>query len=437
MTSQELREEKAKLVKDARAIFAKAESEKRTPTKEEQAEFDRHFARVDEIDEQLTRQDRLEKSEAELNSTNNRKSDKNEPGQKSEERNADPSKQPVKVQFRAGRPGERESRDYTFHPGSREHNRCHPGSEYNANFRHWIATGENRGLFTGSDADGGYTTVPETLVATFLKNVDDATFLNQLTTTLPPTNAQSYGIRRRTAKAATWARGQELTTPTADTSMKFGKKLLTPHHATGLAKVSKDLLRISDMNIEGFVMDELALDLAEMLEVEFMTGTGANSMLGIFTASSDGISTSRDVSTGNSTTAISADGLINALYTLKAQYMARATWMFHRDAVKQIRKLKDGEGQYLWRAGISEGEPNTILGRPFVMSEWAPNTFTTGQYVGIVGDFSYFWQGYSLQMDMQRLNELYAGTNEVGFIGRVKQDGMPVLEEAFVRVKLG
>jgi len=69
-------------------------------------------------------------------------------------------------------------------------------------------------------------------------------------------------------------------------------------------------------------------------------------------------------------------------------------------------------------------------------SEWAPSTFTTGQYVGLLGDFSWYWIADAMSMQIQRLNELYAETNQVGFIGMLETDGAPVLEETFVRVKL-
>jgi HK97 family phage major capsid protein len=167
-----------------------------------------------------------------------------------------------------------------------------------------------------------------------------------------------------------------------------------------------------------------------------MTGTGANQALGVFTASNDGIPTSRDVSTGNTTTSIQTDGLIEAKYSLRPGYMAKASWIFHRDAVKQIRKLKDGDGQYIWQQGLTGGQPDRILDSPFKMSEYAPNTFTTGLYVGIIGDFKYFWVVDALSFEIQRLVELYARTNQDGFIGRFETDGMPVLGEAFARVKL-
>jgi HK97 family phage major capsid protein len=70
------------------------------------------------------------------------------------------------------------------------------------------------------------------------------------------------------------------------------------------------------------------------------------------------------------------------------------------------------------------------------MSEYAPNTFTTGLYVGLIGDWSQYWIVDALDLTIQRLVELYAETNQTGFIGRMETDGAPVLAEAFARVKL-
>ena len=70
------------------------------------------------------------------------------------------------------------------------------------------------------------------------------------------------------------------------------------------------------------------------------------------------------------------------------------------------------------------------------MSEYAPNTFTSALYVGIIGDFSNYWIADAIDLEIQRLVELYAETNQTGIIGRASADGAPVLEEAFVRVAL-
>ena len=139
---------------------------------------------------------------------------------------------------------------------------------------------------------------------------------------------------------------------------------------------------------------------------------------------------------GNTTTSIQTDGLMEAKYALKGGYWRNARWIFHRSALKQIAKLQDDDDRYLWSPSLAGGEPDRLLNFPVYMSEYAPSTFTTGLYVGILGDFKYYHIVDSLEFSIQRLVELYAATNQIGFIGRMESDGMPVLEEAFARVKL-
>jgi HK97 family phage major capsid protein len=267
--------------------------------------------------------------------------------------------------------------------------------------------------------------------------LDEAVYVRQISTVLPLTSAESVGVPTLDTDPddPTWT--SELSIGNEDTSMATGKRNLHPHPLAMLLKVSKTLLRRSAIPAEQLVRDRLTFKFSVAQEKGFLTGHGAVQPLGVFTASANGISTGRDVSTDNTTTAITADGLINAKYSLASQYLMSANlrWIFHRTAVRNIRKLKDGNGQYLWQAGLG-GTPDSILEVPYIMSEYAPSTFTTGQYVGIIGDFRWYWIAESLRFELQRLDELYAATNQVGFIGRLEADGMPVLEEAFARVKL-
>ncbi len=41
-----------------------------------------------------------------------------------------------------------------------------------------------------------------------------------------------------------------------------------------------------------------------------------------------------------------------------------------------------------------------------------------------------------MEFSIQVLKELYAESNQIGYIGRMECDAQPVLSEAFVRVKL-
>lgn len=315
--------------------------------------------------------------------------------------------------------------------------------EYRGAFARFLRAGkgalsgdEFRALQVDNPTLGGYISPSMMFINQLIKQVDDAVYIRQLATKFRSANAESLGVPTLDANPADADWTSELKTGSEDGTMAFGKRELRPHPLAKRIKVSNKLLRSSLMDVEGLVRDRLAYKFGITHEKGFLLGSGAEQPLGVFTASTQGITTARDISTGNTNSAITADGLIEAKYGLKVAYHQKARWIFHRDAIKMIRKLKDGEGNYLWRAGITNDRGDTILDVPYFISEYAPNTFTTGKYVGIIGDFSFYWIADALDLAIQRLDELYAETNQVGFIGRWESDGMPVLEEAFVRVTL-
>lgn len=296
---------------------------------------------------------------------------------------------------------------------------------------------EQRALQMDSDTAGGYTVAPQQFVADLIQAVDNAVFFRGLASVSQLVGAHSIGRPSLDTDVDDSDWTSELATGNEDSAMAFGKRELTPHPLAKRIKVSRKLLRHSPLGPEAVVRDRLAYKMGVTQEKAFMTGTGAQQPLGVFTASANGISTGRDVATDNTTSAVTFDGLKNAKWTLKSGYHGRAQWIAHRDFGKQVDKIKDGNGQYIWQASVVAGAPDRLLNMPINFSEYAPNTFTTGLYVAILGDFSNYWIVESLALEIQRLNELYAATNQVGFITRAELDGMPVIEESFVRVTLG
>lgn len=397
-----LREERAKLVADCRALTDKAEAEKRSLSTEEDAQYSKMFDKADELRKQIDREIELREAERTINETRDRE-------QRTENR------------------------------GNQT------GDKAMVGFRSWLTTGsvsgeggeEFRALSSGVNTEGGYLVAPQEFVNGLIKAVDDAIIIRRLATVIPMGAAKSMGIPTLDSDPSDADWTSELGTGNEDSAMAFGKREMRPHPLAKRIKISNNLLRNSALPAEQLVTARLAYKFGITQEKAYLTGDGAQKPLGLFTASNDGIPTSRDVATDNTTTAVTADGLKNAKYSLKAQYQATGQWLFHRDGVKQIAKLKDSQGRYLWQDAIREGEPDMLLGRPVNQSEYVPNTFTTGQYVGMFGDFSFYWIIDSLQMQMQRLVELYAATNQIGLIGRYEGDGAPVLAEAFARVKLG
>lgn len=425
-TASELREERAGLIEENRKLVDRAEADKRNLTAEENAEWDKRWSAIEDL---KTRVDRIERQEAEERAQLlSERETRDKPPREKEDKNPETTT--------TERTDDEERDDPYADYECADEFRHDP--EYRSAFRASLSgkasVDQKRSLSVGLDTEGGYL-VPQTFIRNLIKAVDNLVFIRQRATVYPVRDGANLGMVSLDADPAdpTWT--SEVATGSEDSTMAFGGRELTPHPLAQLLKVTRKLLRALP-NVERIVRERLAYKFAVVEESNFMTGSGSNCPLGLFTASASGINTDRDVSTGNSTTAIGADNLIECKYTLKGQYQDSSEWVFHRDAVKQLAKLKDGDGRYLWAGSLVANDPDRLLGLPVNMSEYAPNTFTTGLYVGLLGDLRHYVIADALSMTVQRLDELYAETNQVGFIGRLECDGMPVLSEAFVRSKL-
>ncbi len=401
----ELRRQRGVIIKDMRALTDRADAEKRELSAEEQEQYARMESDQEKLRVEIEREERQAALDRERESFD--KEPARMPG-------------PDHVEKKAGNPRASE--------------------EYRSQFTDMLGRGyrpaEHRALQADSQVGGGYLVAPEQFVNQLIEALRDQVFIRQFSTVIPVQKATSLGVPVLQARPddAEWT--VELKTGSADTAMSFARRELHPHPAAKRILVSTFLLNNAVLPVDQIVRDQLAYKFGITQEKAFLLGSGSGQPLGVFTASPNGIDTDRDVSTGNTTTSIGADGLISAKYALKGQYQRTARWIFHRDGVSAIRKLKDGDGQYLWQPGLVADKPDTILGLQFFISEYAPNTFTTGKYAGILGDFSFYWIADSMEFSIQVLKELYAESNQIGYIGRMECDAQPVLSEAFVRVKL-
>ena len=431
---KDLEEARAKAVRDAREILDRAEKEKRDLTAEETGRYERIDQEIDSLGSQI---DRLTQKEAA----------KRRPVPPAPALAADGTPRPANAALTIDYPGGwsvpqmlkgRKPRRNVLRPGTSEHLRAQ--DKYQQAFLRYLTSGgrQQLGLVVGKDNKGGFL-APTTWVSELIKTVDDMVVMRQLCRVLPPLGeAVSIGAPSRDSRLATgdWTPEIPASDISEDDALTFGKRELMPHGLMKLVKAGNKLIRSSVIDAEGFIREELAYVFATTLENAYLTGTGDQQPLGVFVASDLGVPTTRDV-TASAATSFTADNLIDLLYNLKPQYQQNATGLFSRAAVKMARKLKDGNGQYLWQPGLA-GTPSTILERPYVQSEFAPSTFTTGLYVGMFADFQAgYWIADCLQLEVQVLAELFSLRNQTGYVGRLETDGMPVLPEAFSRLKLG
>lgn len=368
--------------------------------------------------------------------------------------NPDGERQPTMVmvrvgQNRAGRPVYEQ----------RKAERC-GGQDYQEAFGNFLRTGRGSSPLLEAGSNGlkgaqaiqsdngpqaGFLITSEQFAAGILKEVDDLLFIRQRARVHTVRESGTLGIVCRDQRANTFDWGAELKTATADTQLKYGRRVLDPHYLTGSAEVSRDLVRRTMGGAEAEVRSELSRDAGEKMEDAYMTGDGVGKPLGVFTASANGINTDRDVVSGSNTD-FTLDGLLTAKYSLKSQYRngARGTvsWLMHRLAIRKVVLLKDTTGQPIFRVGAGRqqdtGAPeDELLGFPVDESERAPNTFTAGNYFAILAAWRYYEIADALDMELQVLYEMQARRNMIEYIARLKTDGMPTLSEAFVRVKGG
>jgi HK97 family phage major capsid protein len=402
----EMLQQRAKLIEDARGLLDKADKENRNLDATEKESYEKLLADSDILKERADRTSQLSAIEKEI-------------------RSIPASTQVATIGSHGQKVGDSDD----------------PHSKL---FRTFLVQGEeaakreNRDLSATVLSAGGSFVAPSEWVAELIKFMDNALFMRQMARVFKLNSAQSLGFPTLDTDPTdpVWTTEVPAAAPTADTAMATGARELKPSPLIKLLKVSTTLLQASVIPIESFVAERLAYKFGAAEENAYLNGTGSGQPLGIFTASTQGITTARDVATGNLATAPTFDGLIEAKYSIKPQYWAKLAWVMNKLVQKTLVKLKDGEGQYIWRQSVSASEPDTILGSPVRLSEYAPSTMTANLYVAVLGDFSYYYIADSLAMNIQRLVELYATTRQIGFLGTKDTDGMPVLAEAFARVKL-
>ena len=430
LTSIELRKLAADTRQKGQHILAKIREEKREKmTPEERQAIDKI---TDEAADYLAQADTLEKSERQaqlLEESAGRITDASD-GSRHESRGG--GKEPFKWSHRGC--------ELEIDQSLPEFERCTP--EYRKAQRAYLIGGsraaEARSLQTAPNTQGGYLTTVQ-FVTQLIQAVDDLNYIRRLSKghmlgANISMGAPSYDTDLNDAD---WTPEVPASAISDDTAARFGKRELTPHQYTKKIKISRKMLRSGIIDIESFMRSRMAYVMAKTEEKAFLTGDGAQQPLGLLTATSAGISTSRDVTqASSSTSSIEKNDFINLKMSFKEQYWDKLSLVMSREGVKRLMKIDDGIGRPIFIDSHQTGERPRVCGIPLYMTEYAMTTFTTGQYVALCGDFSNYWIADSLGLEIQVCDQTAAGTNQIEYFARAEVDGMPVLEEAFSRLKL-
>lgn len=276
-------------------------------------------------------------------------------------------------------------------------------------------------LQEGVDTEGGYL-VPDEFEHTLVEALEEENMFRSLAHVIQTSSGERKIPVVASKGSANWIDEEG---PYVDSDDSFGQVTIGSFKLGTTIKVSEELINDSVFDLENYISKEFARRIGSREEEAFFTGDGNGKPLG-FLAAKGGA----DVGvTAASATAITADEIIDLFYSLKTPYRKNAVWILNDATVKAVRKLKDSTGQYLWQSALTEGTPDRLLGRPVYTSAYMP-TAAAGAKTIAFGDFKYYWIADRQGRSFRRLNELYATTGQVGFIGSQRVDGKLILSEA-------
>lgn len=403
---KELREQQARIATNARAKFDEIKDD--TPAEraaEIEGEFDAMMADYDRLGEKIERLKKLEEAEARANAGDPRR-----PRGDDDE-------------TRGGAEGDDLEYDDVFAKVVR-----YGAASLSSEERSILLQGradvpnEVRAQAVGTEAAGGYT-VPEG----FSGEIDnamaawgpmwDANIVRELTTSTgnhlpwPTVDDTSQEGEEKAENAAATDDG------TGD--VVFGEKTLDAYvYDTKIVRISYELLQDSAFDMEALLNDLFGERLGRRANRVLTVGTGVNQPNGIVTASSLG-------KTAAAPAALDSDEIIDLFHSVDPAYRAspKCRWQFNDSTLASIRKLKDGQGNYLWQMGdVRTGEPDRLLAKPYSVNQAMAN-IATGAKPIIFGDHSRYVVRKVRGFSVLTLRERYAENLQIGMIGFKRFDG--------------
>jgi len=275
-------------------------------------------------------------------------------------------------------------------------------------------------LQIGDDAEGGFL-VPDEYERTLIKALEEENKLRSLCTIIRSESGERKIPIVASHGSASWVEEEGLI-PESDDA--FGQITLGAHKLATMIKVSDELLQDSVFDIESYIAGEFARRMGAAEEAAFLTGDGTAKPIGMLNATNGaGVA----VTTAGAT--FTTDEILDLVYSVRSVYRPKSLFLMNDSTIKALRKLKDGNSQYIWQPGMKEGEPDKLFGYKVVTSAYMPEV-ATGNKPILFGDFKSYWISDREGRTFQRLNELYAATGQVGFRATQRVDGRLVLGEA-------
>ena len=275
-------------------------------------------------------------------------------------------------------------------------------------------------LQVGTLTEGGYL-APDEYEHTLIEALEEQNIFRSLARVITTSSGERKIPVVASKGTAAWI-DEEAAYPESDDS--FGQTSIGAYKLATMIKVSEELLNDSVFDVASYIAKEFARRIGAAEEEAFFTGNGTGKPTGIL-AATGGAGTG--VTTAGA--AITMDEVMDLFYSLRAPYRRNSVFIMNDSTVKALRKLKNGNGDYIWQASVTANTPDTLLNRPVYTSSFMPAIAASAKTI-LFGDLGYYWVADREGRSFKRLNELYAPTGQVGFLASERVDGKLILPEA-------
>lgn len=284
---------------------------------------------------------------------------------------------------------------------------------------------------TGVDALGGYA-VPFALDRKILSKVRDLNIMRRLCSSQSVSTPETYWNVDLGGTDAGWV--GELTDRPNTNVPQLARAGITWGEIYANPKASYRLLDDALFNVEAWYSQKVAETFADYEEEAFLTGNGINKPKGLldydYVATADG---SRDFGKFQkiTSTTLTADAIIDLYYSLRQVYRGNNTaWLMNPATIQALRKLKDGNQNYIWIDNIANGMVGTLLGRPVYESRFMPDFSTAGNKAILFGDFKKAYTIFDIH-GLRIVRDVYTDKTSVQFytskrVGNMVQDSCAI-----------
>ncbi len=319
-------------------------------------------------------------------------------------------------------------------PGSASTSKAEGKSIEEKAYEHFLRGGrealspeESKAMSVAPDSQGGYWVVPQRM-ASIIPLLVQASPMRQICNVIPLSSNQLEWPKENAVPTPLWVAEQGTRVETAATA-PAGLEIIPAHELYAEVYATNQMIEDSAIPVESYIEGVAVRIFAKGEGTKFISGNGVGCPMGILSYDITA------VAQGEASTFTSGDGVIDLIHALPTAYAAGARLIMNRATLGAIRKVKGGDGHYIWWGDYTGANPPNIVGIPYTEMPDMPD-IAANSYPIVFGNFAL---GYVIadRIGISLLRDPYTSTaGSVKFKYRKRVGGACVLTAAFRKLKI-